>query len=147
MKKKLSMFIHLLFFSLALYNSISCGLRKKSPVSAGEQTAISVAPSKQNTSKVIHVFVALCDNINQGIVKVPAAIGNGQDPGRNLYWGAAYGVKSYLKKQADWKLIKSEQRSGVVLERCLFKHKTENLYMIADAYDGAKKSNRLLLIF
>ncbi len=132
------MLIHLLFFSLALVNSISCGLKKKSPIPSVKKIAISVAPPKQNKSKFIHVFVALCDNINQGIVKVPAAIGNGQDPDRNLYWGAAYGVKSYFKKQADWKLIRTEQRSGTILERCLFKHKTENVYLVADAYDGSK---------
>ena len=36
-------------------------------------------------TKTIHVFVALCDNENQGIVKVPAVIGNGQDARNNLY--------------------------------------------------------------
>jgi hypothetical protein len=97
--------------------------------------AISITP-KQNTSKVIHVFVALCDNVNQGIVKVPPKIGNGQDPVNNLYWGAAYGVKSYFKKQTDWQFIKSWKLSDAVLERCVFKHKTTNAYLIADAFDG-----------
>jgi len=36
-------------------------------------------------TRVIHILVALCDNENQGIVPVPKAIGNGQDPGNNLY--------------------------------------------------------------
>lgn len=49
--------------------------------------------------KVVHVVVALCDNKYQGIVPVPAMIGNGQDPSNNLYWGAAYGVKTFMKKQ------------------------------------------------
>ena len=31
-----------------------------------------------STYQSIHIFVALCDNENQGIVKVPASIGNGQ---------------------------------------------------------------------
>ena len=91
---------------------------------------------KQNTSKVIHVFVALCDNVNQGIVKVSPKIGNGQDQVNNLYWGAAYGVKSYFKKQTDWQFIKSWKYSDTILERCIFKHKTSNTYLIADAYDG-----------
>lgn len=47
--------------------------------------------------KTIHVFVALCDNANQGIVPVPESLGNGQDPKSNLYWGAIYGLKSYFK--------------------------------------------------
>lgn len=41
--------------------------------------------------KTIGVFVALADNASQGIVPVPAAIGNGDDPERNLYWGTAGG--------------------------------------------------------
>jgi hypothetical protein len=56
-------------------------------------------------SPSIHVLVALCDNKYQGIVKVPARIGNGQDPANNLYWGCGYGVKTFLKKQADWQFI------------------------------------------
>ncbi|WP_176700834.1 hypothetical protein [Gilliamella sp. Fer4-1] len=39
-------------------------------------------------AKVIHVLVALCDNKYQKIVPVPKAIGNGQDPKSNLYWGS-----------------------------------------------------------
>jgi hypothetical protein len=91
----------------------------------------------KNNARVIHVFVALCDNVNQGIVKVPAAIGNGQDAAGNLYWGAAYGVKSYFKKQSDWVLLKSGKHSKEILDRCVFKHKTANVYLVADAYDGA----------
>ena len=41
----------------------------------------------------VHVTVALCDNATQGMVPVPAAIGDGDDPRTNLYWGARYGVK------------------------------------------------------
>ena len=36
-------------------------------------------------TKIIHVFVALCDNDSQGIVPVPKKIGNGNDPDNNLY--------------------------------------------------------------
>ena len=90
--------------------------------------------------KTIHVFVALCDNQYQGIVKVPARIGNGQEPRTNLYWGAGYGVKNFFKiKSADWtylKTIKSENPN--ILERIVFKHKTEDTYLLADAYDGRK---------
>ena len=43
---------------------------------------------------VVHVVVALCDNEHQGIVPVPATLGNGQDPRNNLYWGALYGVRT-----------------------------------------------------
>ena len=48
------------------------------------------------TYKSIHIFVALCDNKYQGIVPVPAKIGNGQEPNANLYWGCGYGIDSWL---------------------------------------------------
>ncbi len=91
-------------------------------------------------TKTIHVFVALCDNINQGIVPVPKSIGNGQDPKNNLYWGAGYGVKTFFKvKTRDWELVRSiPSEDPNVLERLLFKHATKGVYMLADAYDGAK---------
>ena len=91
-----------------------------------------------NSARVIHVFVALCDNKNQGIVPVPASIGNGQDAANNLYWGCAGGVKGYFKKHADWKLISTSKNvSRSILERCVFKHKSKNAFIVADAYDGA----------
>ena len=91
-------------------------------------------------TKSIHVFVALCDNVNQGIVPVPESLGNGQKPESNLYWGAMYGVKSYFKHRAsDWTFVKSIQpKDTSVLERVIFKHKTDDTYLIADAYNGAQ---------
>lgn len=90
--------------------------------------------------KTIHVFVALCDNQYQGIVPVPKSLGNGKDPKNNLYWGAAYGVKSYFKyKTIDWQLLKScKSDNPIILERVLYKHATEDVFMLADAYDGEK---------
>lgn len=88
--------------------------------------------------KMIHVFVALCDNVNQGIVPVPASLGNGNDPARNLYWGAAYGVKHYFDKKSDeWELISHQKAVGdVVMERVLFKHVSKHVYLLAEAYRG-----------
>ncbi len=87
--------------------------------------------------KTIHVHVALCDNINQGIVPVSKTLGNGQDPKNNLYWGAMYGVTSYYKRSKDWVLISTKvDVDSLVLERLLFKHKISNTYLLADAYDG-----------
>lgn len=89
------------------------------------------------SSKTIHVFVALCDNKYQGIVPVPKKIGNGQDPFNNLYWGCGYGVKTFFKNNSDWKLIKTiKNQSTEILERCVFKNTTADVYLIADAYDG-----------
>jgi hypothetical protein len=88
-------------------------------------------------SKTIHIYVALCDNKNQGIMPVPEALGNGQNPKQNLYWGALYGVKTHFKKHASWTLIGTlPSPHSRILERLLFKHTTEEVYLLADAYDG-----------
>lgn len=87
--------------------------------------------------KTVHVFVALCDNVNQGIVPVSKTLGNGQKPSTNLYWGALYGVKTHLKRSKDWTFIKSmPSENAQILERVLFKHATTDTYLLADAYDG-----------
>ncbi len=95
-------------------------------------------PLYGQSPRTIHVFVALCDNAHQGIVPVPDKIGNGSDPFNNLYWGAGYGVKTYfLKKSGDWIKVKEvKDPSGGILERIIFKHKSETVYLMADAYDG-----------
>jgi len=94
--------------------------------------------SNINGIKTIHVLVALCDNKYQGIVPVPSSIGNGQDPKNNLYWGAGYGVKSFfISKSENWQLISTQQSPlENILERILFKHRTKDIYLLADAYDG-----------
>ena len=89
------------------------------------------------SQKKIHVFVALCDNVNQGIVPVPKSLGNGQSARTNLYWGALYGVKTHFKRSNDWTYLKTiPSNNPQILERVVFKHKTSNTYLLADAYDG-----------
>ncbi len=93
----------------------------------------------QNPGKVVHVLVALCDNENQGIVPVPAFLGNGEDTVRNLYWGAAYGMKTFFSKSTNWqKLAVIANPKENVLERIVFKHNTQNVYLVVDAYRGSK---------
>lgn len=112
------------------------------PVIFGRDTIIAELKNKikNNTSLIIHVFVPLCDNKNQGIVPVNASLGNGMSLTANLYWGAAYGVKNYFKKSSDWKFLKSELNiDSNVLERVIFIKNFSNgakVYMIADAYRG-----------
>lgn len=94
-------------------------------------------PPPATSPRIIHVFVALADNKSQGIVPVPAHLGNGDDPARNLYWGAAYGVKTYFSRSRDWTRL--ECRKGpkpAILERCVFKRSGAEVYLIADAYQG-----------
>lgn len=101
------------------------------------QSAIATGVLYDTTINTIHVMVALCDNTYQGIVKVPARIGNGQDPDNNLYWGNAYGVRSYFRKSNEWKFIRLEKKiSSHILERVVFKHVSKNYYLVADGYDG-----------
>lgn len=100
---------------------------------------IFIATATFAQSKIIHVFVALCDNENQGIVKVSPILGKGDDPANNLYWGALYGVKTYFTKSKNWQFQKSKKNfSPIILERVIFKHKDKNFYLIADAYEGSK---------
>lgn len=98
--------------------------------------AASNAISFDSAIETIHVMVALCDNTYQGIVPVPAKIGNGQNPAANLYWGCGYGVRSYFKKSSEWKLLRSLRIDSLIMERLVFRHASKNIYMIADAYNG-----------
>ena len=95
-----------------------------------------------NSVPVIHVFVALADNVNQGIVPVSASLGNGDNAATNLYWGAAFGIRTFFaRKSRDWELIAvtPNPRAGI-LERCVFKHRRQALLMVADAYRGKEIS-------
>jgi hypothetical protein len=125
--------------------------------------ACEIDASAQTAPQVIHVFVALCDNTYQGIIPVPSKLGNGDDPKNNLYWGAKYGVKTFLKKSRHWKLIStmrdpskvpqptinksleySKPSGPPVLERCIFRHAKANIYLIADAYQGRQIKQTVL---
>ncbi|MEM6378854.1 MAG: hypothetical protein AAF705_11590 [Bacteroidota bacterium] len=94
--------------------------------------------------KTVHIYVALCDNVNQGIVPVPKSLGNGQNARTNLYWGALYGVKTHFKKSKDWSFVKTiESKNPKILERVLFKHKEADVYLLAEAYDGRYIKNTI----
>ena len=98
-----------------------------------------VSPLALGKSKAIHVFVALCDNQHQGIVPVPKQLGNGDDPANNLYWGALYGTKAFLKRSKDWTVVATQKRpSEQVLERVIFRHSAGQAYLVADAYRGCE---------
>jgi len=94
--------------------------------------------SAQTKPRVVHVFVALADNAHQGIVPVPPVLGNGDDPGRNLYWGAAFGVRTFFKNAPEWTEIYSFKPSNsFVLERSVFRHHNDEVLLVADAYRGS----------
>ena len=101
--------------------------------------------SAQGPLRTVHVFVALADNANQGIVPVPAKLGNGEDPEHNLYWGSAGGVKTFFSRAAEWERLgcglKAKQQ---ILDRCVFKFRAANVYLIADAYRGTEIRQAIL---
>jgi hypothetical protein len=89
--------------------------------------------------RTVHVFVALADNQHQGIVPVPAALGNGRDPQRNLYWGAAFGLKTFFKASKEWELVSCTRPvNAAILERCIFKNRQQDVLLVADAYEGSQ---------
>jgi hypothetical protein len=124
-----------LIFALGI--SLSCTAGNTAPVASNKPVISPPQQAAVNKVPVIHVFVALADNINQGIVPVSATLGNGDNPKTNLYWGAGFGVKTFFTKNKDWQLLSITQnpREGI-LERCLFKHRNRELFLVADAYQG-----------
>jgi hypothetical protein len=104
--------------------------------------------SQDTPPRTVHAFVALADNQHQGIVPVPARLGNGDDPDHNLYWGSAYGVRTFFARSADWLLMScSAKPKPEVLERCVFKHRETDTYMVADAYRGSEIRQAILDFF
>lgn len=134
----MSIFLKLLF--LVLIFSIAGCAKVQSPAFSAPAPEPSPEIQKiKNPGRIVHVLVALCDNENQGIVPVPAFLGNGEDPAKNLYWGAAFGVKTFFSRSKNWvKLAQMDNPKENVLERIVFKHTTQNVYLVADAYRGSK---------
>lgn len=113
----------------------------RTPSLASSPPNTKIEKAAVNTFPVIHVFVALADNVNQGIVPVSASLGNGDNPATNLYWGAAFGIRTFFSKSKDWELISTVANPGpTILERCVFKHRRSDLYLVADAYRGKEIS-------
>ncbi|MDL2272853.1 hypothetical protein LJC23_07485, partial [Desulfovibrio sp. OttesenSCG-928-I05] len=55
----------------------------------------------------------------------------------NLYWGAMYGVKTFLPKQSGWKVLHTQSRPApLILERLVLFHEALNLTVVADAWQG-----------
>lgn len=105
----------------------------------------SIACAQNSAVRTVHVFVALADNQHQGIVPVAAILGNGEDPEHNLYWGSAYGVKTFFSHSADWERIHcGDKPKAQILERCIFNYRGANVYLVADAYRGLEIRQAIL---
>ena len=114
----------------------SCDGGAETPVPRREASTPPVA----RPYRVVHIFVALCDNTHQGIVPVPAKLGNGQDPKNNLYWGAMYGADAFFARSPHWKRVAVEgaPRRGEILARTAFVATVgkKKVTVVMDAYDG-----------
>jgi len=107
---------------------------------------------KKGLPLVMTVHVALCDNKSQGIVPVPAKLGNGEDSANNLYWGAMYGFQGEFRRSSDWKKVYSRKLNTDLLEVTVFSktvkpelfwkklgvQKSFSIYLIGKAYRGKK---------
>ncbi|MBK1853421.1 hypothetical protein JO972_00465 [Verrucomicrobiaceae bacterium 5K15] len=98
-------------------------------------------PAEQHRDfKVVHTFVALCDNASQGIAPVPSKIGNGNDPANNLYWGCSDGSRAYFSKSKQWRRHSTGKAKDqpAILERLVFQHKQSRTVMVVDAWRGSE---------
>ncbi len=57
---------------------------------------------------------------SQNIAPVSKDLGNGRSLTTNLYWGAAYGLKTFLRKSSKFTLIGCKKVNEEILERCEF---------------------------
>lgn len=140
------------------------GCRRESPHPAGTSTApathdgkvarvaqtrpaprTNVAPARD--FRIVHVICCLCDNRHQGIVPVSPALGDGQNPRTNLYWGAMYGTRTFLVRSGRWEVLEPPpaDADGPVLDRLLLKRTVDGtvVYLFAEAYDGARMKEAL----
>jgi hypothetical protein len=89
--------------------------------------------------KRVAVFVALCDNASQGIIPVPARIGNGDKPADNLYWGCSDGFAGCFGASKAWKLLKKEVPADKrIFERRIYLNQSANIEVTAEAWRGSE---------
>lgn len=115
---------------------------RRTAIIGGIAASTILIPSKAYACpKTFRVIVSLADNKNQGLVPIKASLGNGQNPANNLYWGAMYGVKSYLKRQDNWKVSQTDSSllKSPVLESLHLNYKNGDSggFGFAEAWDGA----------
>lgn len=95
----------------------------------------------------VHVVVPLADNENQNIAAVPKMLGDGRSLQTNLYWGAAFGLKNFLRKSSKFVLVGCKKMDEQILERCEFKHKKTSSVVVLDAYAGDQLKLSLNVFF
>jgi len=89
--------------------------------------------------KKVAVFVALCDNATQGIIPVPAKIGDGNKPDDNLYWGCTDGFSGCFRASKVWKLQRKEvPQDKRIFERVVYLHESGEIELTAEAWRGSE---------
>ncbi len=102
-------------------------------------TVAGLVAQAEEKPRVIHVIVALCDNVHQGIVPVPEMLGNGENPRTNLYWGAMYGLRTVFDRSDGWKQVGDQELpvNEWILDRRVYRCVSDPAVMlVADAYRG-----------
>jgi hypothetical protein len=87
----------------------------------GALTGRIAADLKAGKPLVVTVHVALCDN--RQIACGSRALGDGDQPRRNLYWGGAAGFKAFFDyRRRRWKRVLLDRGDGkVILERAVYR--------------------------
>lgn len=89
--------------------------------------------------KRVALFVALCDNATQGIIPVPARIGDGDKPAANLYWGCSDGFAGCFQSSKAWKLQRKEVPDDPrIFERLVYLHTSGTVEVTAEAWKGSE---------
>ena len=94
-----------------------------------------------SSPKVVHAYVTLADS-GQGIISFNKKLENSNDIDNNQYWGALYGVRQFFDKSDKWDLIYITNfaiDNTTIVERIIFRHQYEDVYLVADAYRGDRK--------
>jgi hypothetical protein len=63
--------------------------------------AESIKVATRNSVPVVHVFVALCDNVNQGIVPVSASLGKRRQSGHEPLLGSCVRRQNILQEEQE----------------------------------------------
>ena len=94
-------------------------------------------------TKTIHVFVALCNDNTQFVTPISPNYTISSMPETNIFWGLENGVLNYFKNKTDnWELVKLDTiKNNIILQSALFKHKTKDVFILAEAYSGKHTNN------
>ena len=115
-------------------------VRKYFPIHSRDTVLKQIEDKKaRDEPLVVHIFIPLCDNENQGIVPTTASLGDGLSLRTNLYWATRTGTKRFFQNHPKWSMIfDSKDIDTNVLERVIFEREYSGtkVYLVADAYRG-----------